>query len=88
MDRAARLKRLHYRAWRRGTREADLLIGGFFDSRHAGWDGGGIDWFESFLDEDDVEMMAWAFGTAPVPARWQGAMMTEFQTLDYVPISI
>ena len=24
-------KRLRFRAWHRGTREADLLIGGFFD---------------------------------------------------------
>ena len=26
------------RAWHRGTREADMLIGGFFDAHHAGWD--------------------------------------------------
>jgi antitoxin CptB len=31
----ARLKRLHYRAWHRGTREADYMIGGFFDVHHA-----------------------------------------------------
>ncbi len=38
MDRETRLKRLRFRAWHRGTREADLLIGGFFDAHHADWD--------------------------------------------------
>ncbi len=32
-----RLKRLHFRAWHRGTKEADLLIGGFLDTYGRGW---------------------------------------------------
>ena len=32
------LKRLAWRAHHRGTKEADLLIGGFFDAHHASWD--------------------------------------------------
>ena len=64
MDRDARLKRLRFRAWHRGTREADLLIGGFFDRHHAGWDEAEIDWFEALLEEQDVDIMAWAIGTA------------------------
>src|SRR4051812_14462819 len=31
------LKRLHWRAHHRGTREADLMIGGFFDAHHRAW---------------------------------------------------
>src|SRR3546814_8075050 len=38
MDREHRLKRLRFRAWHRGTKEADLLIGGFFDAHAAGCD--------------------------------------------------
>jgi hypothetical protein len=37
MDRETRLRRLRFRAWHRGTKEADLLIGGFFDRYHNGW---------------------------------------------------
>src|SRR3546814_9438891 len=37
MDRETRLKRLYFRAWHRGTKEADLLIGGFFDQNATGW---------------------------------------------------
>ena len=31
------LKRLAWRAHHRGTKEADLLVGGFFDAHHASW---------------------------------------------------
>ncbi len=87
MDREIRLKRLRFRAWHRGVKEADLLVGGFFDAHHAGWDDGQIDWFESFMEEQDVDIMAWAMGTAAVPARWEGPMMASLKTLNYVPIS-
>lgn len=87
MDREARLKRLQFRAWHRGTKEADLLIGGFFDSFSSGWTDEQIDWFEILLHEDDVDIMAWAIGTQPVPAAFQGPMMTQIQKLDYIPIA-
>ena len=38
MDREISLKRLRFRAWHRGTKEADLLVGGFYDRYSAGWD--------------------------------------------------
>ena len=36
MDRDDRLKRLRFRAWHRGVREADMLVGGYFDRWHEG----------------------------------------------------
>ena len=84
MDRDARLKRLRYRAWHRGTQEADRLIGGFFDRCHLAWDEAELVWFEALLDEQDVDIMAWAIGTAPAPARFEGTMLKRFQVLDYI----
>lgn len=86
MNRDDRLKRLRFRAWHRGTREADYMIGGYFDRHHAGWSEVEIDWFEALLAEEDVDIMAWAIGTQPVPARYQGAMMQALQQIDYVNI--
>jgi antitoxin CptB len=86
MDRATRIKRLRFRAWHRGTKEADLLVGGYFDRLHQGWDDEAIDWFERFMEEQDVDIMAWAFGVQDVPARWQGAMMERMKRLDYIPV--
>jgi antitoxin CptB len=87
MEREHRLKRLGFRAWHRGTKEADLLIGGFFDAHAASWSDGEIDLFEAMLEEQDVDIMAWAMGTAAVPARYQGTIMTALKTLTYVPIA-
>jgi len=87
MDRETRLKRLHFRAWHRGTKEADLLIGGFFDRLSAGWDDQTISWFETLLDEEDVEIMAWAIGTQAPPERYDGPMMQRMQRLDYIPVA-
>lgn len=86
MDTASRIRRLKFRAWHRGTREADYMIGGFFDRYHATWSAAEIDWFEALLEEDDVDVMAWALGTAAVPARFAGAQIAAMQKLDYVSI--
>lgn len=88
MDRETRIKRLQYRATHRGTREADYMIGGFCAAHSAIWNDAEVDWFEHFLEEQDVDIMAWALGTAVVPEKWRGTMMERFRSLDYLePIS-
>jgi antitoxin CptB len=82
----ARLARAKYRAWHRGTREADYMIGGFFDRYHAHWVEDDLVWFEAMLDEEDVDIMAWALGTQSVPPEYEGVQMTAFRKLDYVTI--
>lgn len=81
-----RLARLRFRAWHRGTREADYMIGCFFDRFHASWNDEEIQWFEDLIEEDDVEIMAWALGTEAVPEKFAGAMMDRMKVLDYVDI--
>ena len=81
-----RLRRLQFRAWHRGTREADYMIGGFFDRYGADWGEVEIVWFEALIEEDDHDIMAWALGTLPVPQAFAGAMMAAMQRLDYVEI--
>ncbi|THD36725.1 MAG: succinate dehydrogenase assembly factor 2 [Sphingomonas sp.] len=87
MDRDIRLKRLRFRAWHRGTREADLMIGGFFDRHAATWNPAQLDWFEQLLEEQDVDIMGWAIGSIPCPARWDGPMMATMRALDFVPVA-
>lgn len=85
MDRETRLKRLRFRSWHRGTKEADLMVGGFFDRFSENWSDAELRWFERLMDEEDVDIMAWALGTQPLPARVKGPMMTAMQRLDYIP---
>ena len=86
MDRTARLRRLSFRAWHRGTKEADYMCGGFFDTYSTEWSDAEIDWYEALLEEQDVDIMAWAIGTQPVPERWVGPMMEALRRLDYITI--
>ena len=81
-----RLRRLHFRAWHRGTREADYMVGGFLDRYGAQWGETEMAWFEALLDEQDVDIMAWAMGTAEVPEQYQGPMMDLFRRLDFIEI--
>ena len=81
-----RLARAKFRAWHRGTREADYMIGGFFDRYHATWSEEEIAWFEDLLEEDDVDVMAWGLGTQAVPERFDGPMIEAMCRLDYVDI--
>jgi antitoxin CptB len=87
MDRETRLKRLRFRAWHRGTKEADLMIGGFFDRHAAGWSDAEIVWFETFLEEQDVDIMAWGMGAQPFPLAFEGRQAAAFRQLDYIPIA-
>jgi antitoxin CptB len=84
MNPKARLYRARFRAWHRGTREADYMIGGFYDRYHREWDEEALAWFEVLLEEDDVDVMAWAMRAQPVPERLAGKQMAAMQRLDYV----
>ena len=81
------LKRLHWRAHHRGTREADMLIGGFFDAHHASWNPAERAMFAEMLEQQDVDIMAWAVGTAEPPERFEGPMIEALRRLDYVRVA-
>lgn len=81
-----RLARMRFRAWHRGTREADYMIGCFFDRYHADWQDAEFDWFEALLEEDDVDVMAWALKTQEIPPEFDGPQMRAMQKLDYVTV--
>lgn len=81
-----KLRRLKFRAWHRGTREADFMMGGFFDAHSAQWGEAEVQWFENLLVHDDVDIMAWVVGKQPVPQKFQGDLMAAMQKLDYIEI--
>ena len=80
-------KRLHWRAHHRGTREADMMVGGFFDAHHGSWDAEDRALFGRLLEEQDVDIMAWAVGTAQPPERFAGRMIDALRRLDYIRIA-
>jgi antitoxin CptB len=64
----ARLKRLRMRAWRRGTKEMDLVMGPYADAHLAGMDAATLDAFEALQAENDQDLISWVLGQAPAPA--------------------
>ena len=81
------LRALKYRAWHRGTREADMLVGGFFDAHHQQWGSLERALFAAMLDEQDADIIAWALGTAEPPARFDGPMIQALKRLDYIRVA-
>jgi antitoxin CptB len=81
------LRALKYRAWHRGTREADMMVGGFFDAHHASWDANERALFATLLMETDVDIMAWAIGTQAIPERYQGRLMDALRKLDFITVA-
>ena len=77
-----RRRRIAVRAWHRGTKEADLMIGGFADRYAPGWGPAELDWFEDLLAETDVDILAWALGRQEAPARSQGPLMEALPRRD------
>jgi len=77
-----RLKRLRFRAWRRGFREADLILGPFADSHAQSLTEAEVEAFERLLDQPDHDVYAWVVGAAPAPqdhATPLLAKITNFQ---------
>lgn len=67
-------RRMRMRAWRRGTREMDLILGPFADAMLPGMDAPARAEFEALLDENDQDLYAWVSGRlsgtgAPGPAQ-------------------
>ncbi len=63
----SRHKKLQYRAWHRGFREADLILGPFADAHVEGLDEAGLVDFEALLEQPDHDLYAWIIGQAPPP---------------------
>jgi antitoxin CptB len=79
----ARLKKLKFRAWRRGFREADLILGPFADQHVAGFTPDLLDEFERLLEVPDVDLYAWITDRSPVPAEWDSDLMRRIKAFRF-----
>lgn len=71
--------RLIFRAWRRGFREADLVLGPFADQAVPTMDEAELAAFDQLLAVDDEYLYAWIIGRAPTPAEHDGPLMARIQ---------
>ena len=69
-----RRKRMRYRAWHRGLKEMDLILGRFADDHLADLSPAALDAFEALLEESDADLYQWICG-AGRPERLDDAAL-------------
>jgi antitoxin CptB len=78
-----RRRRLLFRAWRRGTRELDLVMGRFLDEAIATMSEAEVDEFERLCDVPDLELYAWVVGSRPAPAQYDTELFRRICAFDH-----
>jgi antitoxin CptB len=63
-----RRRRLRYRAWHRGTRELELVLGPYADAHAGGLDVAGLARLEALMEEADTDLLKWVIGQESPPA--------------------
>jgi antitoxin CptB len=74
-----RLKRLRFRAWRRGFREADLILGPFADSHASDFTEDETSAFEALLDQPDHDVYGWIVGADPAPDPFETELLARIR---------
>ncbi|MGH1420443.1 MAG: succinate dehydrogenase assembly factor 2 [Hyphomonas sp.] len=70
-----RRRKLKFRAWRRGFREMDMLVGAFADENIDSFNEAELDEFEAILNVPDWEVYAWLIGQKDIPPENNGPVM-------------
>ena len=78
-----RRRKLKFRAWRRGFREMDLLMGSFADAHLLGLSDDDVSEFERLLATPDWEVYAWLIGQKPVPDNFESSLLTRMMEFRY-----
>lgn len=63
----ARRRRLVFRAWHRGIREMDLVLGQYVDAHIENMDEKILNELEDIMSYEDRDMLTWVTGEIPIP---------------------
>lgn len=74
-----RLNRIRFRAWRRGFREADMILGPFSEQVAPQLGEADLALFEALLDQDDHALYGWIKDAASTPPEWEGPLMDRIR---------
>jgi antitoxin CptB len=74
-----RRRRLLYRAWHRGVREMDLIVGRFADAAIEAFSDADLDVFERLIEVPNEELYAWVSGQSGIPADYDTAVMRRLK---------
>jgi antitoxin CptB len=80
-----RRRRLLYRAWHRGMREMDLIMGRFADAAIGDMTEAELDAFERLNDVPDPDLYNWIANNADVPAPHDSALIARLRAFHHGP---
>ena len=75
----ARVQRARLRAWRRGFREANLILGPFADQHAQNFDDVEMNAFEGLLQENDLDVYAWILKSEPTPPEFETPLLDRLR---------
>lgn len=78
---AVRRRRIRFRCWHRGTREADLVLGRFADTCVDQLDETELGQLEALLDQPDPDIWDWVVGRQPVPEAFDNDVTRRLKEL-------
>lgn len=79
-------KRLIFRAWHRGTREMDILVGRFAETHVPTFNDGQLQQFERMLTCNDPDVYDWYIGAKTVPPEDDTPVLRLFLNFKLEPV--
>jgi antitoxin CptB len=70
-----RRRQLLFRAWRRGVREMDLIVGRFADAHIGVLDVPELNDFERLMEAPNADLYAWVTGAEPIPQDYDTSVL-------------
>jgi antitoxin CptB len=74
-----RRRKILFRAWHRGMREMDLIMGRFADAQIGALTDAELDEFERLIEVLDRDLLSWVTGEAQVPANYDSEVFRQLK---------
>jgi antitoxin CptB len=74
-----RRRKILFRAWHRGMREMDLIMGRFADAEIGGLSEAELDEFERLIEALDRDLLSWVTGEAEVPENYDSEVFRRLK---------
>jgi antitoxin CptB len=75
-----RRRRVLFRAWHRGTKEMDLVMGRFADAEIRTMSDDDLNDFERLIEVPDRDLFTWVTGKADTPGNYDTAVFQRLKT--------
>jgi antitoxin CptB len=83
VDLDPRRRKIMFRAWHRGMREMDLIMGRFADAEISIMTDDELDEFERLIEAQDRDLLSWITGEAETPDNYDSALFRRLKAFHH-----